>query len=118
MRRIPQLFEQFFTSLELVDIVLLPHAFMRVASVFGCCIGRFIGWAGEPVWNLLEIVFSVVAPGVLVYLQRTATSETAVCAMAMSVDIVLVTGGLTATLGQLMETLGNLREMVMARNAA
>lgn len=201
VQRIPQLFVQAFTSLELADIVLLPRAFMRIAGVFGSFIGQFIGWAGETVWNLLEIVFSVVAPGVLVYLKRAAgalrtilnnpigfignlvragvtglqqfatrfmthlraaiigwltgalsgagvyipqalsfveilkfvtsvlgltwqtireklvkaTSETAVRAMEMGVDIVvaLVTGGPAAAWGQLMETLGNLREMVM-----
>ncbi|WP_052162428.1 DUF4157 domain-containing protein [Aquabacterium sp. NJ1] len=201
VQRIPQLFVQAFTSLELADIVLLPRAFMRIAGVFGSFIGQFIGWAGETVWNLLEIIFSVVAPGVLVYLKRAAgalrtilnnpigfignlvragvtglrqfatrfmthlrgaiigwltgalagagiyipqalsfveilkfvtsvlgltwqtireklvkaTSETAVRAMEMGVDIVvaLVTGGPAAAWGQLMETLGNLREMVM-----
>lgn len=201
VQRIPQLFIQAFTSLELADIVLLPRAFMRIAGVFGSFIGQFIGWAGETVWNLLEIIFAVVAPGVLVYLKRAAgalrtilnnpigfignlvragvtglqqfatrfmthlraaiigwltgalsgagvyipqalsfveilkfvtsvlgltwqaireklvkaTSETAVRAMEMGVDIVvaLVTGGPAAAWGQLMETLGNLREMVM-----
>lgn len=201
VQRIPQLFIQAFTSLELADIVLLPRAFMRIAGVFGSFIGQFIGWAGETVWNLLEIIFAVVAPGVLVYLKRVAgalrtilnnpigfignlvragvtglrqfatrfmthlrtaiigwltgalsgagvyipqalsfveilkfvtsvlgltwqaireklvkaTSETAVRAMEMGVDIVvaLVTGGPAAAWGQLMETLGNLREMVM-----
>ncbi|HZI11157.1 MAG TPA: DUF4157 domain-containing protein, partial [Myxococcus sp.] len=72
VRQIPGLFIQAFTSLQLADIVLLPRAFAKVAGVFGSFIGRFLGWAGDAVWNLLEIIFSVVAPGVMPYLRRAA----------------------------------------------
>ncbi|MBI5926628.1 MAG: DUF4157 domain-containing protein [Aquabacterium sp.] len=201
VRQIPQLFITAFTSLQLADIILVPRAFARIVGVFGSFVGQFIAWAGETTWNLLEIIFSVVAPNVLVYLKRAggalrtilnnpigfignlvragvtglrqfasrflthlrgaiigwltgalggagiyipqaltlveifkfvasvlgltwanireklvkATSETAVRAMELGVDIVvaLVRGGPAAAWGQLMETLGNLREMVM-----
>ena len=201
VRQIPQLFITAFTSLQLADIILVPRAFARIAGVFGSFLGQFITWAGETTWNLLEIIFSVVAPNVLVYLRRAggalrsilnnpigfignlvragvtglkqfasrfvthlrgsivgwltgalggsgiyipqtltlveifkfvasvlgltwvsireklvkATNETAVRAMETGVDIVvtLVRGGPAAAWGQLMETLGNLREMVM-----
>jgi len=72
VRQIPSLFVQAFRSLEIADIVLLPRAFARIASVFGGFIGNFLSWAGNTVWNLLEIIFAVVAPNVMVYLRRAA----------------------------------------------
>lgn len=72
VRQIPGLFLQAFQSLEIADIVLVPRAFARIAAVFGGFIGQFLGWAGNMIWNLLEIIFAVVAPGVMVYLRRAA----------------------------------------------
>jgi hypothetical protein len=72
VRQIPSLFVQAFQSLEIADIVLLPRAFAKIGSVFGGFIGQFFSWAGNTVWSLLEIIFSVVAPGVMVYLRRAA----------------------------------------------
>ncbi len=68
--RIPALFMQALRELEIADIVLLPRAFLRVGRVFGSFALQFFSWAGGTIWNLLEIIFSVVAPGVMVYLQR------------------------------------------------
>jgi hypothetical protein len=70
--QIPGLFVKALQSLELADIVLLPRAFMKVAGVFATFIGDFIRWAGEAVWNLLEIIFSVLAPAVIPYLKKAA----------------------------------------------
>ena len=72
VRQIPKLFLQALSALEIGDLVLLPRAFAKVASVFGNFIGSFLTWAGTTVWDLLEIVFSVVAPSVLGYLRRAA----------------------------------------------
>ncbi|WP_205525873.1 eCIS core domain-containing protein [Pyxidicoccus trucidator] len=72
VRQVPGLFLSALRSLEIADIVLLPRAFARVASAFGGFIGGFLSWAGNTVWNLLEIIFSVVAPGVMPYLRRAA----------------------------------------------
>ncbi|MEY4764480.1 MAG: hypothetical protein RI907_1153, partial [Pseudomonadota bacterium] len=201
VRQIPQLFMQAFTSLQLADLVQLPTAFARVVGTFASFVGQFISWAGNTIWDLLEIVFSVVAPNLMVYLRRAAgalrtiirnpigfvqnlvragmtglrqfatnflghlrgaligwltgalsgaglyipqaftlvevfkfvasvlgltyarireklvraTSETAVKAMEVGVDIVvtLVRDGPAAAWGQLMQSLSNLREMVM-----
>jgi hypothetical protein len=68
--QIPTLAVNAFKSLELMDIVLLPRAFAKVAAVFGNFIGNFIDWAGTAVWNLLEIIFAVVAPGVMPYIAK------------------------------------------------
>ncbi|XXX81630.1 DUF4157 domain-containing protein [Sorangium sp. So ce134] len=78
VRQIPGLFLQALQALEIADIVLLPRAFARVASVFGGFIGEFLSWAGNTIWNLLEIIFSVVAPGVMVYLRRAAAAFRAI----------------------------------------
>jgi len=72
VRQIPTLFLNTLRSLEIADIILVPRAFARLAGVFGSFVGRFISWAGGTVFNLLEILVSVVAPGVMVYLRRAA----------------------------------------------
>jgi hypothetical protein len=72
VRQIPQLFITAFTSLTVTDLILVPRAFARVALVFGGFIGQFLSWAGNTVWELLDIIFSVVAPGVMPYLRRAA----------------------------------------------
>lgn len=72
VREIPSLFVQAFTSLELADIVLLPNAFAKVGKVFGGFIGRFTSWAFSKVVSLLEILFSVVAPGAMPYIKKAA----------------------------------------------
>jgi len=72
VRQIPSLFVQAFRSLEIADIILVPRAFAKIASVFGGFIGQFFSWAGNTIWNLLEIIFSVVAPNVMPYLRRAA----------------------------------------------
>lgn len=70
--QIPTLFIQAFKSLQLEDIILLPRAFAKVVAVFGKFIGDFMNWAGNAVWNLLEIIFAVVAPGAIPYLKKAA----------------------------------------------
>ncbi|MGI0495389.1 eCIS core domain-containing protein [Alkalinema pantanalense CENA528] len=72
VRQIPTLFIQALQSLEIADIVLLPRAFVRVGTVFANFVGRFISWAGQQVMSLLQIIFEVVAPGVMPYIRRAA----------------------------------------------
>jgi hypothetical protein len=74
VRQIPSLFLGALKSLGIEDLVLLPQAFAKVGRAFAGFIGRFFSWAGNTVWNLLEIVFSVVAPEVLVYLRKAASA--------------------------------------------
>lgn len=68
--RIPDLFIQALRELEIADLVLLPRAFLRVGRVFAGFAVEFVSWAGNTIWNLLEIIFAVVAPGAISYLQR------------------------------------------------
>lgn len=74
VRQIPSLFVQALKSLELADIVLLPRAFLKVGSVFGGFIVQFLTWAGNAVWNLLQIIFEVVAPAVMPYLKKVGAA--------------------------------------------
>jgi len=68
--QIPTLFLNAFRSLQLVDIILVPRAFARIANVFSGVAGQFLSWALGTVIKLLEIIFSVVAPGAMAYLRR------------------------------------------------
>lgn len=70
--QIPTLFLNAFRALELADIILVPRAFAKVVGVFASFAGQFISWAGGTVLSLLEIIFSVVAPGAMGYLRRAA----------------------------------------------
>jgi hypothetical protein len=70
VRSIPTRFIDGFRSLELMDIVVLPRAFLKIGAVFASFIGDFLSWAGGTIWSLLEIIFAVVAPGVMPYLKK------------------------------------------------
>jgi hypothetical protein len=72
--QVPGLFLAAFQALELTDIILLPRAFAKLAKVFGGFLARFITWAGNAVWELLKIIFEVVAPGAIPYLKKVAAS--------------------------------------------
>jgi len=74
VNQIPTLAVNAFKSLELMDIILVPRAFAKVAAVFGNFIGNFTDWAGTAVWNLLEIIFDVVSPGALAYIKKTGAA--------------------------------------------
>jgi hypothetical protein len=71
---IPGLFVQALRSLEVIDIVLIPRAFLKLAHVFGGFAVRFITWGATAVWNLLEIIFDVVSPGALAYIKKTGAA--------------------------------------------
>jgi hypothetical protein len=74
VQEIPGLFLAALQSLEIADIVLLPRAFVKVGQVFAGFFERFVKWAGQTIWDLLEIIFAVVAPGVMVYLRKAAAA--------------------------------------------
>jgi hypothetical protein len=70
--QIPTLFLNAFRALQLADIVAVPSAFAKIVGVFAGFAGQFVSWAGGTVLSLLEIIFSVVAPGAMGYLRRAA----------------------------------------------
>jgi Domain of unknown function (DUF4157) len=67
---IPGTFLAAFQSLQLVDIIIVPRAFAKIIGVFGSIAGQFLRWGLGTVIKLLEIIFSVVAPGAMGYLRR------------------------------------------------
>lgn len=72
VRDIPSRFVAEFRQLEIIDIVILPRAFLRIGRVFASFAGSFVSWAGNQVLGLLQIIFEVVAPRAMPYLQRAA----------------------------------------------
>ena len=72
--RIPGLFISTLKSLELVDIILVPRAFIKVGKVFVGFVGEFISWGLNAAWKLLEIIFDVVSPGAFGYVKRTGAA--------------------------------------------
>lgn len=78
VEQIPDVFLQALGSLELLDLVLVPRAFLKIAKVFGGFVGRFLTWGGESVWNLLEIVFDVVSPGAWATVKKTGSALRAI----------------------------------------
>jgi len=72
--RIPGLFISTLKSLELVDIILVPRAFIKVGKVFVGFVGEFISWGLNAAWKLLEIIFDVVSPGAFGYVKKTGAA--------------------------------------------
>jgi hypothetical protein len=72
VRSIPGRFMDALRSLEIIDFVVLPRAFARLAMTFGGFLADFGAWALGTIFDLLKIIIEVVAPGVMPYLQRAA----------------------------------------------
>jgi hypothetical protein len=67
---LPSRFLDALRDLTLEDVVLLAGAFAKVGRVFATFIGDFFSWAGQQVMSLLQIIFEVVAPGVMPYIRK------------------------------------------------
>jgi hypothetical protein len=74
VREIPGLFRQALAALDVADLVQLPAAFGRVGRVFAGFLARFREWGSRTVWDLLEIVFSVLVPGAMTHLRKAAAA--------------------------------------------
>jgi hypothetical protein len=72
VRQIPALFSNALKALEVIDFLLLPKAFVKLAGVFGAFVVEFFTWAGHAAYALLEIVFEVLAPKAIPYLKKVA----------------------------------------------
>jgi hypothetical protein len=71
---IPQRIIQTITSLTFQDVVTVAGAFTRVVSNFASIAGEFSSWALNQVIGLLEILFSVVAPGAMPFIRRAGAA--------------------------------------------
>ncbi|SFP20026.1 DUF4157 domain-containing protein [Variovorax sp. 770b2] len=74
VKQVPALAMAAFTSLELMDIVVLPRGLAKVAAVFGNFVASFIGWGVDSAMKLAEIVFEVVSPGAWGTIQKTGSA--------------------------------------------
>lgn len=74
VRAIPGTFVAAFKALEVADMILVPHAFAKIALVFGSFLLEFLSWAGKTAWKLLEIIFEVLAPDAIPYLKKVGDS--------------------------------------------
>ena len=57
-------------SLTFADVVTVAGAFRKILGTFAGIAGDFLGWGLRQVLGLLEILFSVVAPGVMPYVAK------------------------------------------------
>jgi hypothetical protein len=65
-------------SLTFQDVVTVVGAFNKIAGAFLGLAGTFVSWAGRQVLSLLEILFSVVAPGVMPYIAKARAAFTSI----------------------------------------
>lgn len=72
----PANFIAMLKSLEIMDFIVLPNLFAKVFKVFGSFIVSFGSWALGTVIDLLKIIFSVVAPGVMPYIAKAQAAFT------------------------------------------
>lgn len=70
VKAVPKMFLDALRSLEIMDIVVLPRAFAKVGRAFLGIAVKFGSWALEQVLGLLQIIFEVVAPGAVPYIQK------------------------------------------------
>lgn len=70
VRAVPPKIINTITSLTIQDIVTVAGAFTKIVGAFVNIATDFIGWGIKQVISLLEILFSVVAPGVMPYIKK------------------------------------------------
>lgn len=70
VRTVPRKIIDTLTSLTFQDIITVAGAFTKVVGAFVNIAGDFISWGLNQVISLLEILFSVVAPGVMPYIKK------------------------------------------------
>jgi hypothetical protein len=71
---LPGLFLAALKSFSISDLLDLPGAIGRVLGMFGDFAGRFIAWAADAVWKLLEIIFDAVSPTAWGYIKKTGAA--------------------------------------------
>lgn len=70
VRAIPGKIVATLNSLTFQDIITVAGAFGKIVSAFANIAGEFIRWGLNQVISLLEILFSVVAPGIMPYIRK------------------------------------------------
>lgn len=78
VRSIPRKIIDTITSLTFQDIITVVGAFGKIAGAFLNIATDFISWGLNQVISLLEILFSVVAPGVMPYIRKAQAAFRAI----------------------------------------
>jgi hypothetical protein len=63
-----------FTSLTFMDVITVAGAFSKIVGAFAGIAGNFMSFGLTTMWNLLEIVFDVVKPGLMGYIKKTGAA--------------------------------------------
>ena len=74
VRAVPTKIVETLKSLTFQDIITVAGAFGRVVGTFLGIAGDFITWGLGTIWNLLEIIFDVVKPGLMGYIKKTGAA--------------------------------------------
>jgi hypothetical protein len=74
VRAIPQKIVDTLTSLTFQDIITVAGAFGKIVGAFVNIAGDFIRWGLSTIWTLLQIIFDVVKPGLMGYIQKTGAA--------------------------------------------
>jgi hypothetical protein len=74
VRSIPHRVVDTITSLTIQDIITVAGAFGKIVGLFANVVGDFLSWGLQTTWNLLEIIFDVVKPGIMGYIKRTGAA--------------------------------------------
>ena len=77
-RSIPRKIIDTITSLTFQDIITVAGAFGKIVGAFVNIATEFFSWAVNQVISLLEILFSVVAPGVMPYIAKAKAAFTTI----------------------------------------
>ncbi|MDR4505842.1 MAG: DUF4157 domain-containing protein [Candidatus Scalindua sp.] len=70
VRAIPGKIVAILSSLIFQDIITVAGAFGKIVSAFANIAGEFISWGLNQIISLLEILFTVVAPGIMPYIRK------------------------------------------------
>jgi len=70
VRAVPKKIIETLSSLTFQDIITIVGAFSKIAGAFLNIAVDFLSWGLKQVLSLLEIIFSVVAPGVMPYIKK------------------------------------------------
>lgn len=62
------------SSLSWQDVLTVVGIFKKVGGLIFGIVGNFVSWAGRAMWDLLEILFIVVAPGAMPYLKKVKSA--------------------------------------------
>jgi hypothetical protein len=74
VRTVPRKIIDTLTSLTFQDVVTVAGAFTKVVGTFANIAVDFISWGLSTIWELLKIIFDVVKPGLMGYIQRTGAA--------------------------------------------